>query len=67
MASLDTTRHFVAPAPVPDGEHLVGRVAVPVPPGQYQYRLAIQQGEESGVVLPRDTVRVGPPRPPRLR
>ena len=23
-ASIDTTRHFVAPAPVPDGEHLVG-------------------------------------------
>ncbi len=59
VASLDTTRHFVAPAPVPDGEHLVGRVSVPVPPGQYQYRLAIQQGEESGIVLPRDTVRVG--------
>jgi GWxTD domain-containing protein len=60
-AALDTTRHFVAPAPVPEGEHLVGRVAVPVPPGQFQYRLAIQQGEETGVVLPRDTVRVGQP------
>jgi GWxTD domain-containing protein len=60
-ASLDTTRHFVSPAPVPDGEHLVGRVAVRVPPGQLQYRLAIQQAEESGVILPRDTVRVGQP------
>ncbi|MBA3556699.1 MAG: GWxTD domain-containing protein, partial [Gemmatimonadales bacterium] len=60
-AALDTTRHFVAPAPVPDGEHLVGRVSVRVPPGQHQYRLAIQQGEESGVILPRDTVRVGQP------
>ena len=30
-------------------------------PGQYEYRLAIQQGEEAGVVLPRDTVRVGQP------
>jgi len=60
-ASLDTTRHFVSPAPVPEGEHLVGRVSLPVPPGQFQYRLAIQQGEESGVVLPRDTVRVGQP------
>ena len=28
VASMDTTRHFVAPEPVPDGEHLVGRVAV---------------------------------------
>ena len=60
-ASLDTTRHFVAPAPVPEGEHLVGRVSLPVPPGRFQYRLAIQQGEESGIVLPRDTVRVGQP------
>ena len=60
-ASLDTTRHFVSPAPVPAGEHLVGRVALPVPPGLFQYRLAIQQGEESGLVFPRDTVRVGQP------
>jgi GWxTD domain-containing protein len=61
VASLDTTRHFVAPERVPDDEHLVGRVAVPVPTGRYEYRLAIQQGEEAGVVLPRDTVRVGGP------
>jgi GWxTD domain-containing protein len=60
-ASIDTTRHFVAPAPVPDGEHLVGRVAIPVHPGRFEYRLAIQQGEESGILLPRDTVRVGQP------
>ena len=60
-ASIDTTRHFVAPAPVPDGEHLVGRVAVPAHPGLLHYRLAIQQGEESGILLPTDTVRVGQP------
>jgi hypothetical protein len=61
VASLDTTRHFVAPAPVPDNEHLVGRVSLPVPVGRYHYRLAIQQGEEAGEVLPTDTVRVGQP------
>jgi GWxTD domain-containing protein len=60
-AAIDTTRHFVAPAPVPDGEHLVGRLAVPVHPGLLHYRLAIQQGEESGILLPTDTVRVGQP------
>jgi GWxTD domain-containing protein len=60
-ASLDTTRHFVAPAPVPSTEHLVGRVNLPVPPGSYTYRLAVQQGEEAGVVLPKDTLRVGRP------
>ena len=61
VASIDTTRHFVAPAPVPDDEHLVGRVSVPVPPGRFNYRLAIQQGEEAGILLPTDTVRVGQP------
>ena len=61
VASLDTTRHFVSPAPVPPAEHLVGRAEVHVPSGQFEYRLAIQQGEEAGVVLPRDTVRVGQP------
>ena len=35
--------------------------SVPVPPGRFDYRLAIQQGEEAGVLLPRDTVRVGQP------
>jgi GWxTD domain-containing protein len=59
-ASVDTTRHFVAPAPVPPTENLVGRIAVPVPAGEFEYRLAVQQGEEAGIVLPRDTVRVGP-------
>jgi hypothetical protein len=61
VASVDTTRHFVAPEPVPDGEHLVGRIAIAVPPGRFEYRLAIQQGEEAGIVLPRDSVRVGGP------
>ncbi|HEY7481230.1 MAG TPA: GWxTD domain-containing protein [Gemmatimonadales bacterium] len=60
-AALDTTRHFVAPMPVPESEHLVGRVAVPLPPGRYNYRLAVQQGEVAGILLPRDTVRVGRP------
>jgi GWxTD domain-containing protein len=60
VASIDTTRHFVAPAPVPPQEHLVGRVSTPVPSGEIRYRLALQQGEGAGVTLPRDSVRVGP-------
>ncbi|HEY7612645.1 MAG TPA: GWxTD domain-containing protein [Gemmatimonadales bacterium] len=60
-AAIDTTRQFVAPAPVPDGEHLVGRVAVPIQPGLFHYRLAVQNGEGSGTLLPTDTVRVGKP------
>ena len=60
VASLDTTRHFVAPERVPPNEHLVGRVAAPVPAGALRYRLAIQQGDDVGMTLPRDSVRVGP-------
>jgi GWxTD domain-containing protein len=60
VATLDTTRHFVAPAPVPPNEHLVGRVATTVPPGELQYRLALQQGEAAGFSIPTDSVRVGP-------
>jgi GWxTD domain-containing protein len=63
VSSLDTTRHFVAPAPVPPGEHLVGRVGTAVPQGALQYRLAIQQGEAAGVTLPRHSIRVGPANP----
>jgi hypothetical protein len=59
VASLDTTRHFVAPAEVPPKEHLVGRVGATVPVGAIYYRLAIQQGEAAGVTIPRDSVRVG--------
>jgi GWxTD domain-containing protein len=66
VASLDTTRHFVAPAPVPPNEHLVGRVETNVPNGPLHYRMAIQQGEAAGVTLPTDSVRVGAPTPAGL-
>jgi GWxTD domain-containing protein len=52
IAMIDTTRLFLAHAPVPAREHLVGRIAVPVVPGQLTYRLAIEQGDENGVILP---------------
>ncbi len=60
VSALDTTRHFVAPERVPPNEHLVGRVSTTVPAGSLQYRLAIQQGDDAGMTLPRDSVRVGP-------
>ena len=68
VATVDTARHFIAAAPVPPREHLVGRIAIPVPPGRYSYRLAVQQGEDGGVVLPTDTIRVAAAEPgaPRL-
>ena len=61
VAALDTTRRFVAASAVPPGEHLVGRVSLPVLPGVLTYRVALEQGPEAGVVLPRDSVRVDPP------
>jgi GWxTD domain-containing protein len=66
VSTLDTTRHFVAPSPVPPNEHLVGRVGTTVTRGSLSYRLAIQQGEGAGVLLPRDSVRVGAPTPTAL-
>ncbi len=57
VASVDTTRRFLSPREVPAAEHLVGRVAVPVTEGRLTYRLALQQGEDAGMVTPRDSVR----------
>jgi GWxTD domain-containing protein len=61
VATLDTTRRVVSARPVPPNENLVGRVALRVPAGTLQYRMAIQSGADVGTVLPRDTVRVIPP------
>jgi len=58
VASIDTTRFFLSRTPVPVTEHLVGRAEVNVPPGQYSYRVLVQQGEDAGIILPTDTVRV---------
>ncbi len=59
VGQVDTTRLFVAQEPVPAREHLVGRIAVPVIPGRLQYRLAVEQGDENGVVLAADTISAG--------
>lgn len=55
---VDTTRVFLAHQPVPDEEFLVGEVNLPVVPGLLHYRLALQQGEDNGEVLPLDSVMV---------
>lgn len=60
VATLDTTRVFLARTPVPAAEHLVGYVVAPVPPGSWQYRLALQQGERSGLVSRNAVVTVAP-------
>jgi len=58
VSYIDTTRVFLARVPVPKEEYLVGEVNVPAPPGKLSYRLAVQQGEQSGVILPTDSVLV---------
>ncbi len=58
VASIDTTRFFLSRTPVPTSEHLVGRAEVNVPPGNYKYRVLIQQGEDAGLILPTDSVQV---------
>jgi GWxTD domain-containing protein len=59
VATVDTTRLFMAREPVPPTEHLVGRLAVPVIPGNLTYRLAVEQGDDNGIILAADTVTVG--------
>jgi GWxTD domain-containing protein len=59
VAVVDTTRLFIAREPVPATEHLVGRLAIPVIPGDLTYRLAVEQGDDNGIILAADTVSVG--------
>ena len=55
---VDTTRVFLARQAVPQDEYLVGEVNLPVPPGMLRYRIAVQQGEHAGRLLPFDSVLV---------
>jgi GWxTD domain-containing protein len=59
VARVDTTRLFVARQPVPAREHLVGRLAVPVIAGSLVYRLAVEQGDDDGIILAADSVSAG--------
>jgi GWxTD domain-containing protein len=58
---VDTTIVFLAPAALRRGQYLVGRVEMPLPPGRWSWRAAVQLGDTLGVVLPRDTVLVSRP------
>ena len=57
-ASLDTVVTIRYPRPLNDGEFVVGRAELVLPPGEWRYRAALQQGDSSGVVLPRRSVLV---------
>ena len=66
VATVDTTRVFLARTAVPAAEHLVGYVLTPVPPGTWQYRLALQQGERAGLVSRNAVLTVAPADGPTL-
>jgi hypothetical protein len=58
VASLDTTVTIRHQRRLEPGEFAVGRVELPLPRGRWRYRASLQQGDSSGVVLPRDSVMV---------
>lgn len=59
IAELDTLRVFAAPQPVRSPSHLTGRLAIPVPPGSYRYRLLIMSADKSsGQLVQRDSLDV---------
>jgi GWxTD domain-containing protein len=57
VAWLDSS--YVAMGTVSEWGRVLGRVAVPVPRGTWHYRLAIQNGEDRGTLLPWDSITVG--------
>jgi GWxTD domain-containing protein len=59
VASLDTTKQFLSQAEIPAREHLVDRMSLPVPRGILHYRVAVDQQERAGIVMPRDSISVG--------
>jgi GWxTD domain-containing protein len=59
VGTLDTTLVVRRQRQLSDNEWLVGRAEVILPPGRWTYRAALSQGDSAGVVLPRDSVRVG--------
>ena len=58
FASADTVVSVRAPRTLAPGQYLLGRVEIPLPPGRWAWRAAVQMGDEAGAVVPRDTVRV---------
>jgi GWxTD domain-containing protein len=58
MSSLDTLLTVQYGRPLSDGEFVVGRAEMVLPPGKWRYRASLQQGDSAGMVLPRDSVEV---------
>jgi GWxTD domain-containing protein len=60
IAEIDTTRTFLTPAELSDGQLLLGRLPVTVPPGTFTVRMAVQT-DDGGIVTARDTIKVASP------
>ena len=60
FADLDTTIVFRPSAPLGRAQYLIGRAELPLPTGRWTWRAALQIGDSTGIVLPRDTLRVDP-------
>jgi GWxTD domain-containing protein len=59
VALVDTTILYMAKEPVPEDRYLVGKLTVPVIPGNLVYRLAVEQGSDKGIILAADTISAG--------
>jgi hypothetical protein len=59
VATLDTVILVGHSRALQKNEYIVGRAELTLPPGKWSYRTALEAGENTGVVLPRDSVRVG--------
>jgi GWxTD domain-containing protein len=66
VATLDTTIAIDLGKPLTRNEYLVGRAQLTLPPGRWRYRVALQQGDSAGVVLPLGSVRVAATAGPAL-
>ena len=66
VASLDTTVVVRQPRQLTKLDWLVGRAELILPPGQWRYRAALQQGDSAGVVLPLGSVWVSSSGEPTL-
>jgi GWxTD domain-containing protein len=58
VARVDTAFDIRLGHALDKGEYLIGRAEMAIPPGRWGWRAAIEQRDDAGVVLPRDTVRV---------
>ncbi len=64
VAYLDSTLVFHLNRSLEPGQYLIGRVELPLSPGRWSWRAALEQDDSLGVVLPIDSTRApaaGPP------